>query len=207
MFDDQRLIYSDLSPITEQAAHGDWYVIYCQPRKEQYAAMALREQRGLPVYLPEVACGCYGQVEYTPLFPGYLFVKADLALVPPSHINATPGVARMVTFDEDPQPVPVATISALHEQVQRLNAHGGLPEQVFQPGDPVQINSGPLCGLEAVFVGPTTPSERVQILLTFMGRLSELQVGRDTLTAISPAPAHKRPRRTRGRGRKIKSLT
>lgn len=184
-----------------------WYLVYCQPLKEHYAAAALREQYELPLYLPEVKRYFKGHIQYAPLFPRYLFVRINLPQHPPSQINNTPGVSRLIMFNETPQPVPGTVVQAIQQQVERLNQAGGLTEAGLQPGDTVAITDGPLHGLEAIFVGPTTPSQRVRILLEFMGRLSEVEIDRRLLTptvqgAATPAP--KRARRTRGKGRVIK---
>lgn len=184
---------------------GEWFVIHCLPLKERYAAMALQEQRGVSVYLPEVVRYFRGQVQYAPLFPRYLFALIDLQLTPPSQINATPGVVRLVTFDYQPQPIPAAVVYALYERVEQYNSQGGLPEQTLQPGDTVEITSGPLGGLEAVFVGPITPSKRVRVLLEFMGHLNEVEMDREVLMLVSSAPTLKRPRRTRGQRRRVRS--
>jgi transcriptional antiterminator RfaH len=183
-----------------------WYVVYCQPFKERYAAAALQEHYGIPVYLPEVRRMYRGQVTYAPLFPRYLFANIHLQTHPPSQINASPGVVRLVTLDLQPQPIASTVVQALAQRIDHINEHGGLPEPGFQPGEPVQITAGPLRGLEAVFVGPMKPSARVRVLLEFMGRLNEVELDRTALQSAGPAeepPAPKRSRRTRGRGRVI----
>ncbi len=77
----------------------------------------------------------------------------------------------------------------------------------------MRLTGGPLCGLEAVFVGPLAPAERVRILLEFMGRLNEVEVeahllepaGNSPLVAdLVPVPAPKRERRTRGKERGVR---
>ncbi len=194
----------EMQSVTNLVRHNAWYVVHCRPHKERYAALALQEQFGLTVYVPEVMCYYQGQIQHAPLFPRYLFAQIDLHTVPPSRINATPGVTRLVTFDTTPQKIPAAVVQAIHTQVECCNEQGGLPEHGFQPGDTVQFRRGPLRGLEAIFVGPITPSRRVRILLEFMGRLNELEVDRNLLETSSENVPQKRERRTRGRGRWIK---
>jgi hypothetical protein len=58
----------------------------------------------------------------------------------------------------------------------------------------------------AIFEGPSTPSERVRVLLTFLGHARRVQLSAADLEKAPPKsqlPASKRPRRTRGRGRRI----
>ncbi|NJL33792.1 MAG: hypothetical protein HC893_07930 [Chloroflexaceae bacterium] len=184
-----------------------WYVVYCQPAREHYTALTLREQLGLTVYLPEVRSYFRGQVQPAPLFPRYLFAQANLQQVPPSRINATPGVVRLIAFDGKPQAMPAAIIEDLHTKVEETNHRGGLLARTIQPGDTVQIKAGPLVGLEAVFIGPATPSERVQVLLELMGRLNQVELERRMIEPGAEPPPTRRPRRTRGKGRKITTKT
>jgi len=181
-----------------------WYVVHCQPLKEWYTAAVLTDQLGLTVYLPTVLQPFRGTLQRAPLFPRYLFVQANLEAVAPSTINAAPGVVRLVAFEEVPQPVPAATMAALRRRVDQLNTQGGLPVHGFQPGDAVWLTGGPLQGLEAVFVGPLKPRERVRVLIEFLGQLREAEVQVALLEPVRAAPAPQRARRTRGKGRRIK---
>jgi transcription elongation factor/antiterminator RfaH len=180
-----------------------WYATHCKPFKERYAANALAEQLGLTVYLPEIKRRFRGQIRYAPIFPCYLFVRVDLQAVTLNRINNTFGVVRLVTIDDIPQPVPTSVIDMLRQRVDHFNTHGGLLNHSFRPGDTVRLKEGPLQGLEAVFVGPMKPSERVHILIDFLGRHREAEVDVDTLERAAAA-VPKRERRTRGKGRHIK---
>jgi len=72
-----------------------------------------------------------------PFFPGYLFVRTNLQHVSLSRINATPGVIRLVAFDDDPQPVPSDVIEMLYE---RLAHFDQARVQPFEAGDIVRVN-------------------------------------------------------------------
>jgi len=191
-----------------------WYVVHCQSRKEWQTASALRALSGVDSYLPEVRRRYQGEVQIAPLFPRYLFIRANLEEVPPSRINRVSGVCRLLTSgDGFPQPVPERVIADLMEREEQINAQGGLLDHGFQPGDTVRMKKGPFSGLEAVFEGPMEPNQRVHILLEFMGRINRIDVDVDMLersvNAPEPAPeilpkvAPRRERRTRGKGRKI----
>lgn len=189
---------------TYPQANAAWYVVHCQPGKERYAAATLQEQYAIPVYLPEIKRSVQGKTKYAPLFPRYVFANIDLHIYPPSRINASTGIIQLITFGMQPQSIPSAVIQALYQRVEQINKQGGLSEPAFQTGETVQIASGPLHGLEAVFVGPMTPSTRVRVLLEFMGRQNEVEMDRKALQKTAPEqPAPKRSRRTRGKGRKI----
>jgi transcription antitermination factor NusG len=183
-----------------------WYAVYCKPLKERQAAVALEAYLGLTVYLPELRRRFHGQIRRASFFPRYLFVQADLAIVKLSDINTTPGVLRLLAFDEAALPIPAAVIETIREQVEGLNARGGVPTYDFHPGDTVRLKDGSLHGMEAVFMGPMEPRERVQVLIHFLGQLREAEVAVDILEPTSAGPIPSRERRTRGKGRKIKRL-
>jgi transcriptional antiterminator RfaH len=182
-----------------------WYAVHCKALRESQAAAALESYLRLAVYLPEIRRRSRRQVQRVALFPGYLFVQANLQEVGLSTINATPGVVRLVAFDETPQPIPETTIEAIRELVDSFNARGGQPEHGFRPGDIVRFKGGALQGLKAIFAGPMKPSERVRVLIDFLGSCREAEINVGLLERASSEPIAGRERRTRGRGRKIRS--
>lgn len=193
----------------EMSCYNDqnqWYVVHCKPRKEVYASNALRDLLGLTTFLPESCIRSRGEVRRVPFFPGYFFVRVNLLEVQLSLINASPGVLRLLAFDDCPQPVPHFLIKAIHEEVNRLESMGGLPGHDFCPGDLVRVKSGPLEGLETVFVGPITPSKRVRIFLNFLGGLKEVQIDCEALEKVCNSPTLQRERLTRGKGRRVNTI-
>ena len=158
-----------------------WYLIHCKPKKELYAANALRTILQIPVLLPESQSRSRGGVRRVPFFTGYIFAQADLQKTSRSSINGCPGVVRLVEFGGGPQPVPQYVIENLSEQLANLSAVG--PHK-FHPGDAVRVKQGPLRDLEMMFVGTTTPGKRVCVLLKFLGRLKEIRVEEDMLEKI-----------------------
>src|SRR4051794_26688990 len=109
--------------------HGaiHWYVVHCQALKERQVADLLGAHLGVKVYLPEVTRRFGGKVKSAPLFPRYLFVRANLHEVPPSRINMLPGVARMVTVSDVPQIVPTQVLTGIQERLEEIEVDGGLP--------------------------------------------------------------------------------
>jgi hypothetical protein len=91
------------------------------------------------------------------------------------------------------------------EIAERLNKLDILDYQSFRPGDVVQLkNDNSLQDLEMVFVGPIDASQRVCVLLKFLGRLKKVYIDADMLEKKPVNPFQKRTRYTRGKGRKIK---
>lgn len=187
-----------------------WYVVHAYTANELMAAALLERRLGLTCYFPEVLQRRSSRRQSAALFPGYLFVDADLNVTALSAIDSMPGVVRLVRFQADPQPIAAELITQLRCRVAAINDMGGLPRHRFQPGDPVRITAGPLEGLEAVFAGPLTPAERVSVLLRILGGERTVTVPVDSLEPLpNPSVQHvasavgKRPRRTRGTGRPV----
>lgn len=190
-------------------AGSHWYVVHSKPKKEALAASALKVHLSVNVYLPEVRRRAAGEVQHSPFFPGYLFIHADLGQVKLSSINATPCVLRLLQFGDRPQPLPSQFVERLREQLDDINSNGGVLPHNFREGDSVRLTSGPFKDLEALFVGPMTPSARVKVLLHFLGRTNEIRVDVEALERAhnhNQPLQHLRERGTRGRGRKINNV-
>jgi transcriptional antiterminator RfaH len=200
-----------MKELVDEALAPRWYAVQCLSAREQYAASALESLLGLTVYLPAVRRRSRGAFQLAAFFPGYLFANADLHAVAPSRIQSVPGVVRLVTFGDRPLPVAAATIEYIREQVREIDARGGLPAHDFRHGDTVRFRAGPFRGLEATFQATLRPSERVRVLLEFLGSPREIELGAEQIERAGPAaarpeaaePPSRPPRRTRGRGRAI----
>lgn len=182
-----------------------WYVIQTRPRRELLVASQL-ERADVTNFLPEVLQQRATGTQPLPLFPGYLFVQVDLRSSAAGRLIHTPGVIRLVGSDRQPTPVAATTVEALQARVAQVNAKGGLAPHNFQVGDALIFTAGPLQGLEAIFIGPLTPSQRVQVLLHFLGQQQQVEVDVRLLEKNSnprqPQGAHP-PRRSRGKGRPL----
>jgi len=188
-----------------------WYVLYTKPNAE-YAASRFLTQKGYQTYLPEVKTSHPRRgYDTVPLFPSYLFARFDWTRLVVQDIYQTPGVRTIVTFNHRPAVVPDEVIVYIQQRVEAINAVGGLPNHNFQPGDVVYIRSGPLAGLEAIFEGPMGPRERVWVLVHILGALNRAEVPVEVLEPAQGAAIavgkgkRKLPRRTRGRGRRIRN--
>ncbi len=185
-----------------------WYTLYTKPSAEYQVAESLR-RRGVETYLPETETpkARRGR-DRKPFFPCYVFIKVDFERVGLSRVQWTPGLRRIVAFDGQPAPLPDDVIDIIRRKLDGINTAGGWPAHNFQPGETVQITDGPLQGLQAIFEGPTTPAERVRVLLKFLGHDRCTWVNASELEKTpsgAEAPAHKRSRGTRGRGRRIRN--
>ena len=184
-----------------------WYAVHTKPNAEYQTAKAL-QRRGIETYLPELESPNRGSgCSKKPFFPCYLFVRVDFEVTGLSQLRWTPGLRRVVAFDDRPVPLADEVINLMRRKLDGVNASGQLAHN-FRPGEMVRITDGPLQGILAVFEGPSTPAERVQVLLTFLGRASRAHVPVYDLEKAAPkngaTTPTRRPRRTRGRGRRIR---
>ena len=148
-----------------------WYALHVKPHKERSVSERLR-QEAVEFFFPEIRVKPVNprSRKKKPFFPGYLFVRADLAEVAPGAFNWMPGTLGLVAFGDIPAPVPDHLIHALQKQAAEIEAAGGLQAQKFEKGERVRIVSGPFAGYEAIFDAHLPGRERVQVLLTFLSR-------------------------------------
>lgn len=136
-----------------------WYAVQAKSG-EEYAAERNLQAEQFSTFLPMAE----RNGKQFALFPGYLFIHLDTQVGDWSKIRSTPKVIRLVQFGDTPTPVPdwvinwVRDISS-EDEVVHLRSQ-------FQPGDRVQVDSGPL--RYAVGVVRGTKKERVQVLFEIM---------------------------------------
>jgi len=181
-----------------------WYVIHTLPRRELFVTSLLSRYTEVTFFLPEILQYTKHKKVLVPLFPRYLFVHVELMSSAATRLRHTPGVLTFVECEGMPLPIAEEKVRLLQERIVRINAQGGLVSHSFHTGDPVVINNGPFQGLDAVFVGPMHPKERVQVLLHFLGQQRQVTVDVNLLEKGNSLP-RSRPRRTRGQGRWIKT--
>lgn len=181
-----------------------WYALYTKPHAERQVAQILGE-RGIEVFLPTVKQFRRRQWLESPFFPCYLFARIDFDEMGYSAVAWTPGLRRVIAFEGRPAVVPEEAIEMIRQRMAELEAQGGLPAHGFKPGDEVRFKDGPLQGLHAVFEGPMGPAERVRVLIRFLGQVNRAEVPVADLERVPRVEGkRKRPRRTRGRGRRIR---
>ncbi len=112
------------------------------------------------------------------MFPGYFFAQFDY-VNERRRIEHSPGVTGIVQFGDR-----LATIDALtiHNLQQRVEADEVITiDPELKVGQEVQIARGPLQGLEALVTQLLPASERVRVLLEFLGRSLQMDVSKETL--------------------------
>jgi len=162
-----------------------WFAVQTQPRLELWARSNLW-QRGFEVYLPLYARRRRHARRLdtiaSPLFPSYLFVRADLLRGDRRRIDSAPGVGRMVAFADRP----AALADAVIAEIRGREGPDGLvrldPTLGLRPGVPIRIEGASADQL-GLFDGHSEQG-RVAVLLTLLGRQLRVQVPAER---ISPA--------------------
>jgi len=181
-----------------------WVVLFTKSNAERQVSSALYE-RGIEVFLPTVKRRYGHQWQECPFFPCYLFARVDFEQVSYSTVAWTLGLRRVVAFGDRLAVMPDEAIEMIRQRLTEIEAQGGLPTYGFQRGDEVRFKEGPLQGLHAIFEGPMEPAERVQVLIRFLGQTYQREVAAANLERVPQSERkQKRPRRTRGRGRRIR---
>lgn len=155
-----------------------WYCFQALPKKEHLAANFLRKEMGLAVCCPRVASlkiTKRGKVRFLePLFPGYVFVRADLKQNY-RRILSTNGIRKLVVYGEKVPVVPESFMDDLQKHVQGDGILEAKTPQL-EKGQTVRILDGPFENWEAVVSGLITSKERVLLFLEFLGRQMEIAV-------------------------------
>ena len=156
-----------------------WYCARTQPRQEHVAAGHLRRLGGdVEVFCPRIRlqrCQRSGAAPFVTeaLFPGYLFARFGLA----QHhrdVRYAHGVRGIVQFGERYPTVSESWIAELRREF------GDAPvTELATPlavGTQVRVVGGPFQGLTAVITRARSGTERVRVLLEFLGRDLEAEL-------------------------------
>jgi transcriptional antiterminator RfaH len=188
-----------------------WYTVHTKPHQERRVAAVLARHE-IETFLPTWAHPNRSPAKPVAFFPRYFFMRVDYARVNPLIWRWTPGFLYIVSAGQSPIPVADEVIAMLAHRIGSLAEQGGeqrlrLP---FSKGDLVRIKRGPFRDLLGIFDGPNDPEQRVRVLLKTMNRSMRVRISPDDLEKAEVQEQHKGdkpPRRTRGRGRLIRSRT
>jgi transcriptional antiterminator RfaH len=148
-----------------------WHVVHTKPQREVLVHDQL-ERRGLESYLPlfRFERGYSRGIRFEPVFPQYLFVKVDLTANEANGIRWLAGVRFILHFGHQAAVVPESTMKHLQTQLEPVTDRVlRKNEWLFQSGQKVRVINGPFQGLEAIFQKGLNGTDRVQILLNFLG--------------------------------------
>jgi transcription antitermination factor NusG len=116
-----------------------------------------------------------------PLFPGYLFVKTDLA--PESHLEIvkTAGAVRLIGSKQEPVSVPEETIDSLKIMV--TGDHLVTTGNSLKKGDNVLVVSGPFAGVTGTFIRYGGKG-RVVVNIEALGQYAGVEVNEDEIEIL-----------------------
>jgi len=163
----------------------NWYLIQTKPNAHPIAIEHLTNQN-FEVFLPLVLRTSRAAKKFktnsVPLFQGYLFLGSLLRSIPWKSVNATRGVARVVTLDGKYRPVDNKIIEGLKSRCDRNNIiRSG---NKIKPGEKIKIQRGPFSD----FIGEVEKidsSQRVWILLDLMHQKALSTVSIDDIAQIN----------------------
>lgn len=146
-----------------------WYTLRSKPNKETTLWRELKA-RGMECFYPCLHVKPVNPRCRTirPYFPGYLFLYVDLEQVGFSTLQWMPFSLGLVSFDDQPAPVPDGLIGAIRRRVEAIQAAGGEQLEGLERGDVVIVQGGPFDGYEAIFDARLPGSERVRVLLKLL---------------------------------------
>ncbi len=165
-------------------SEASWYAIHTKPRQEATAQAALKRE-GIETFYPKLrqkrVIRRRLQWVKRPLFPGYFFARFDFMK---THrlVRYSAGVTGIVGFGERPAIVHPDILGAIRSHCEEdvITA----PPPKLRPGDLVQVQEGPLSGLEGIFSSELNDEERVVILLQVMSHEAYVQIPRYNVQPI-----------------------
>ncbi|MCW5879379.1 MAG: hypothetical protein KIS91_00315 [Anaerolineae bacterium] len=159
-----------------------WYALHTKPHAEQQVTTAL-QARGFETYLPTIPVwrARRRQTEAEPFFECYSFVRVALSVVGLSAITWVPGLRAVVSSEGHPIPIAPSVIDTIQRHLGHLPPTG--PRRL-EPGDRVEITTGPLQDLEGIFQGHLSSVERAQVLVNVLGRMTRVEIRENWLRRI-----------------------
>ena len=161
----------------------NWYALFTKPRCERLVSQRL-QARGFETYLPALTLvGARGRRYERPFFPRHLFVRLDPGTDGLSSVQWTPGLTHVVRFGERPAVVPDEVVALIQERLATLG-QGDKGQGRQGAKEPFSVSpslSRSLSQFEAVFEEAMKPADRALMLVSFLGRLSEVEVAVEDL--------------------------
>ena len=161
-----------------------WFLAQIKPNSWNIADRNLKRQ-GFTTFLPvaEETRQRNGKflTAIRPVFPGYIFVAFEPARGLWNKINSTYGITRLVSFGNEPAPVPAELVAQLRS---RCDASSKLlPQSDLRRGDQVRLTTGPFANFVAE-IESIEPDRRVWVLMQIMGGEKRVAVLQQHVRAI-----------------------
>lgn len=163
-----------------------WFALHTRIYKSESIEASLRN-KGFEVFAPtyvarRVVAGRERKIP-APLFPGYMFCSLDAAERLP--VLTVPGVIRILGTRTAFTVIPNEEIEAI-----RRTIASGLPVEPFdllQPGEPVQVQTGPLAGIRGEVVYHKGRQRLVIRISALNDRAVSVEVDHSCVARLTPA--------------------
>jgi transcription antitermination factor NusG len=163
-----------------------WYAVHIRMYGHEHVERAL-QHKGFDVFAPKYArtrlVGTSRKSVLNPLFPGYLFCALDQR--DRLGVLTVPGVINILGMGSSPSPVPDHEIDAIRRAID-----SGLPFEpirLLEPGELVEVQSGPLAGVTGVVLNYKGKYRLVITVTTLNDRAVSVEVDSETVTRCKSA--------------------
>jgi transcription elongation factor/antiterminator RfaH len=170
--------------MTTKKLEYSWYVLHTKSRFENVVNEGLIK-KSIEVFLPKVRVRSKRRdrkvMIRVPLFPGYLFVKTDLAPYDHIEIVKTVGAVRLIGNKDGPIPVPSETVQSLKIMVKGSDTVSTGTR--FRKGDRVMVVHGPFAGVVGTFAR-YGGKERVIVNIEALGQFAGVDVNEEDIEIL-----------------------
>lgn len=163
-------------------AVGQWFAIQVKPRSEKVVSASARNkgyEEFLPLYPVNRRWSDRIQRVDVPLFPGYVFCKLGSESRLP--LLMIPGVSGLVGTGKIPIPIDETEICAI-----QACCRSGLlaePHPFLRAGQIVQLQRGPLAGMEGYYVADRK-RHRIVVTISLLQRSVGIEIDRDWVKPV-----------------------
>lgn len=166
----------------ETVGAGLWYALFVRSRHEKVVENSLRSKR-YNVFSPSYRTkrkrvDRIAEIEM-PLFPGYVFCEFDPSRRLP--ILMTPGVVGVVGRGNTPEPVDDTEIASIRTVA--LAGRSVQPWPFLRLGQRIRMQSGPLTGIEGIFLR-VEDEEHLVVSVTLLQRAVSVVIDRDSVSPV-----------------------
>jgi len=157
-----------------------WFALTVKPQHERAAAFALRQkgfEEFLPLYRTRRRWSDRMKELELPLFPGYVFCRFPSS--ERASVLMTPSVRSIVAFGRQAAPVADEEIRAIQTMI--CSGLPLAPWPYLRVGQRIQIEEGPLRGVEGILVG-LKDAWRVVVSVNLLQRSVAVEIDRRAVT-------------------------
>ena len=159
-----------------------WYAVQTKNRKEGLVISRFAEQ-GIPYYRPMLLVPRARCTRREGLFPNYLFARIG-SVEESVQVRYTWGVKGVVGYAGIACPVDEHVIELIRRREEKDGCIRVSKAFLLQENDRVRLAGGAFHGLEAIFRQYLPAKDRIQVLITLMGRAVLMEVQEDRATPV-----------------------